>query len=550
VLLESGVSEQDKAVCLAYWAFTEPGSWTYKVAEIGSSNHVLRTVKEAGRAALLTCVCPECGGPTTVATRSEMAALGLWHADRFPLVESPSSSSCSECQEAAAALELQERQRRQEEEQKAAQERVQTASDWVAQHSSHAFPDDFPTVPDALALLTMIDIMERTERDTFGPINTTKYTLGLSQSADIETLRRLHQQRWLAPALPATVSNFAFAEDNTVLGVYVDQVPWRLAHALGDDTPQARQQAAETATHLLLRRPSRLRDTVTELEATAALAYLDGLLDRSYDEPPVPEHRRQEAYETFHEALLNGFNLRQLIAVAWMAASSSVAWGQRTPGLKAGSVSAACVTNIDRRISVAHDRPVPEYDLPNWVSMPATHATAQRLLKQHEAVATVLNQFRSLRQSIVTRDDESLEYDAGDTADLDSGWGDAAVVFALITPDGRLTFQSEIPSAMRDKVSYAGGGVDRVILHEPRTIHAYVGELVAATPENDNPVANEALRLLDCYDGPFYGPIAFFSVSAHSSRPQSLDPQQQELLTLAHQVAVTRIQTPAATSDQ
>ncbi|MEU0039816.1 hypothetical protein [Streptomyces sp. NPDC006333] len=394
----------------------------------------------------------------------------------------------------------------------------------------------------------MIDIMERTERDTFGPINTAKYTLGLSQSADIETLRCLHQQRWLAPALPATVSNFAFAEDNTVLGVYVDQVPWRLAHALGEDTPRARQQAAEMATHLLLRRPSRLRDTVMELEATAALAYLDGLLDRSYDEPPVPEHRRQEAYETFHEALLNGFNLRQLIAVAWMAASSSVAWGQRTPGLKAGSVSAACVTNIDRRISVAHDRPVPEYDLPNWVSMPATHATAQRLLKQHEAVAGVLNQFRSLRQSVVTRDAESLEYEDGDTtADLDSGWGESAVVFALITPDGRLTFQSEIPSAMRDKVSYAGGGVDRVILHEPRTIHAYVGELVTATPENDNPVANEALRLLDCYDGPFYGPVAFFSVSARSNRPQSLDSQQQELLTLAHQVAKTRTQ--LSTSD-
>ncbi|MDX3762606.1 hypothetical protein [Streptomyces sp. AK02-04a] len=542
MLLEPSLSEQDKAVCLAYWAFTEPGSWTHKVAEIGSSNQVLRTVKEASRAALLTCVCPECGGPTTVATRSEMAALGLWHADRFPFEEVASSSSCAECREAAAALELQEQQRAHDEEQKAAQERVQAASAWVAEHSNHPFPDEFPTVPDALALLTMIDIMERTERDTFGPINTGKYTLGLSHSADIETLCRLHGQRWLAPALPATISNFAFNEDNTVRGVYVDQVPWRLAHALGDDTPRARQQAAETATHLLLRRPSRLRDTVMELEATTALAYLDGLLDRSYDEPPVPEHRRQEAYETFHEALINGFNLRQLVAVAWMAASSSVAWGQRTPGLKPGSVSAACVTNVDRRIGVAHDRPVPEYDLPNWVSLPATHATAQRLLKQHEAVAGVLNQFRSLRQSITARDVEELEHGDGGMAHLDPSWGESAVVFALITPDGQLSFQSKVPSAMRDTISCEGAAVDRVILHEPRTIHAYVGELLTPTPENDNPVANETLRLLDCYDGPFRGTVAFFSVSARSNLPQSLDSQQQELLTLAHQIAQSRTQ--------
>ncbi|MET9913569.1 hypothetical protein ABZZ74_43640 [Streptomyces sp. NPDC006476] len=541
VLLESDLSDQDKEICLAYWAFTEPGTWTHKVAELGSSNHVLRTVKAGSRAALLTRLCSECGGPTTVTTRSEMAALGLWRPDAFPYQETTSSSTCRDCREAAAVARRQEEERAREAEKKALQEQVDKASAWVAGHKDAPFPEEMPSVPDALALLAMIDIMVRTERDTFGPLSTSKYSLGASRSADLDTLCNLHRQRWLAPALPATIADFAFNDDNSIRGVYVDKVPWRLAHAFGDDVSRARQEAAEGVRHLLLRRPTRLRDVVMDLEAVTALAYLDGLLDRSYNEPPVPEHRRQEAYDTFHEALVNGFNLRQLIAVAWMAASSSVAWGQRTPGLKPGSVSAACVTSIGRRIEAAHDRPVPEYDVPNWANLPATHATAMRLLKQHDAVADALGQFRTLRQSIVTRDLESLENATDDDpADWEAGRGEAEVTFALITPDGQLDFQSETAGSMRDKVSSGGGAVDRVILREPRSLHAYVGELITPAPENNNPVANEVLRLLDCFDGPFYGPVAFFSVSARNNQPQGLDPQQQKLLTLAHHVAKTR----------
>ncbi|MER6332634.1 hypothetical protein ABT298_25565 [Streptomyces sp. NPDC001034] len=539
VLLEPGLTRQDAETCLAYWAFAEPGSWLHKVTDIGSSNQVLRTVKEFSRAALLTRLCPECLNPITVTTRSEMSALGLWSPDRFPRQESTSTSRCPDCRAAAAAAQRQDEERAREEKKKAAQAQVDKASTWVADHQSVPFPSDFPSVPDALALLTMIDIMVQTEQDTFGPLGTIKYTLGLSRTADIDTIRNLHHQRWIAPALPATIADFAFNEDNTVQSVYVDRVPWRLAHTFGEDLSCARREAAEGVTHLLLKKPTRLRDIVIELEAVTALAYLDGLLDRSYNEPPVPEYRRQEAHDTFEEALVNGFNLRQLIAVAWMAASSSVSWGQRTPGLKAGSVSAACVTNIKRRIEVAHDRPVPEYDVPNWINFPATHATVTKLLRQHEAVADALHRFRILRQRIVTRDIESFGY-GSDAEDLEFCRDETEVTFALITPDGRLTFQAKTPSSMRDEVSSGGGAADRIILHEPRTLHAYVGELIIPTADNDNPVANEILRILDCYDGPFYGSIAFFSVGARSNEPKDLDPQQRELLTLAHQVAATR----------
>ncbi len=90
--------------------------------------------------------------------------------------------------------------------------------------------------------------------------------------------------------------------------------------------------------------------------------------------------------------------------MCWSAAAGSVAWGQRTPGLKPGSVAAACVTNLARRIGYAKDRPVVEYDLPNWVSKPAVHATALRWLAKHDAAATAaaetMHAFRSMQQRV------------------------------------------------------------------------------------------------------------------------------------------------------
>ncbi|CAL9663280.1 hypothetical protein SUDANB108_07115 [Streptomyces sp. enrichment culture] len=48
------------------------------------------------------------------------------------------------------------------------------------------------------------------------------------------------------------------------------------------------------------------------------------------------------------------------------------------------------------------------------------------------------------------------------------------------------------------------------------------------------------LRLMECYDGPFYGPIAFFGIGRSNRRPRSLDAEQQEMLRAAHEVAAVR----------
>ena len=76
VVFHPDIADSDKGVCLDYWAFTEPGIWSRKVAEIGPTTQVLRTVKASCHADLLTLVCPDCASPLSVYSRSDVAATG------------------------------------------------------------------------------------------------------------------------------------------------------------------------------------------------------------------------------------------------------------------------------------------------------------------------------------------------------------------------------------------------------------------------------------------------------------------------------------------
>ncbi|MEU9164302.1 hypothetical protein AB0D29_29035 [Streptomyces sp. NPDC048424] len=556
VVFKPDVSDEDKAICLDYWSFAEPGTWAYKVAEIGPTTAVLRTVKESCHADLLTMVCPDCAGPKSIHSRSDMAATRRWAPDLFPHEETVSGGSCRDCQAAAAEEDAQKAQRVAEEHRQQNQARVDAASSWLQEQEGRAFPSGYPSVVNALTLVSMVDIMQRKKTETIGPLQTLSYSLTASAEVDVEVFRSLHQERWICPTLPATTGDFAFDDDGTVRGVYIKQIPWSLAPALGSKTA-ARREITSLLGRMLISRADEVRHQVHNLQAGMAVTYLDGLLIRTYQEEPIPEHRLPDAYETFQGALREGFTLGQLIAIAWSAAAAAVAWGQRTPGLKPGNVSAAAVTNVGRRIGFLHDRRIEEYDLPNWVARPATLGTALRLLEQHDAEIEALSRFLTLKQRTEAWPLENAEFD-GDMADLQGNENDhsmdsclddlragrrqepsgPAITYALVTPEGELEFHTAPVDGMRDKVGSAGAGVvDRIWLPSPSTVHAYVAELVTASSESSNPVADEMLRLLDCHDGPFYGPISFFAISAHATQPRSLGEEQREMLRAAHAVA-------------
>jgi hypothetical protein len=494
-----------------------------------------------------------------VTSRSDMAATVCWGPD-FPTEPVGADKVCASCAAAEAAARRAELERAKEQKRQQDQARVDAASTWLQGQAERDFPDGFPNLVGALTLLAMVEIMQRKDTETIGPLQDLNYTLTASDSTDIDVFRTLHQERWICPTLPATTGDFAYDDDGTVRGVYITQIPWQLAPALGGKTT-ARREITDLMSRMLWHRAAEVTRQVQQLEAGMAVDYLEGLLTRKYNEDPIPEHRLPDAYEMFLGALQEGFTLGQLVAIAWSSAAGSVAWGQRTPGLKPGSVSAASVTNLERRIGYARDRRMDEYEVPNWVPRPAIHATALRLLEQHASEIEALSRFRILKQRTDSRALEATEFD-GDIEDLgeDQQIGEAMdtwledlrtgrkrksteppITYALVTPDGNLEFHAEGADQMRFKVGAAGAGVvDRITLPDPSRVHAYVGELVTASEEMANPVADEMLRLLDCHDGPFYGPISFFAVGTRTPRPRSLDEDQQEMLRAAHEVARSR----------
>jgi len=554
VLITKGTPDDLKAVCLAYWQFSEPGTWAQNVAAIGPSAFVSQTAKAYSRAALLTVHCPECASPATVANRSEMAATGYWRADVFPQTDTTAKTPCADCQAAAAAARKEEAARAREAQEASNQKRVETASDWVASHRDITSSNGELTVSAALAVLAIGQIMERTNAKSFGPIKDIDYTLAGSSEEDIFLLRMLHRHGWMVPTLPATIGDFDFNDDDTVEGVYVDRVPWRFAYWLGDDEVSARAEAADAAMLLLFPNHDLVEDRVKQFEAEMLVDYINGLLDRKYREDPIPEHRLEEAYLAAYEAL-DAFTLEGLISIAWSAASRSVAWGQRTPGLKAGSVAAATVTNFGKGIEYARIQGARSYDPPNWLARPAMRETALRFLEAQGEAIDALHRFREVQQQVNEAPWPPVDTDAEEEAademaepfDVDAWLDDLRNgvkrpptgpqhLCAIVSKDGALSMRSITVKEMREIAGQPYGMADRLMLERAKGLHAYIAEGVSADLNNENPVAARMLDLLDQGSEPAYGTVLFFQVDM-SNRPVSLDSERQELVTLAHQVA-------------
>jgi hypothetical protein len=548
---DDGITNEAKAMCQAYWEFTQPGMWARNVAEIGQTTFVSQTVRSVCRVSLLTVVCPECTAPVTIASRSEMTATRLWN-DDFPREPVPARAPCQDCREsaqaeAAAAAAL--------EEQRAAavtEKKIQTASRWLADslHADEALTS--PTPGQALALLTLADILLQGDKDSFGPLKTLKYTITGSTSSDHDLLRDMYQEHWLAATLPASLDAFTYDDDGEATGMYVNAVSWTFPRWLGPTTRDAATAARRQLGSYLADHTEAVTKVVQKLEAGMAVDYLNGLLTDRYGELPIPEHRLPDAYEHALKALQNGYALEQVIAVAWSAAAASVAWGQRTPGLKPGAVSSASVTNLERRIGFAKDRPVPHYDVPNSVPRPAMHSTAVRFLAERKDADAALARFRSIHQRINSR--EALELDHDLEEGPDDGWrtpdlrdwlenlaegeeepdNTPVVTFAAVAPTGDLAIRTTTERQMHDEI---GGMTERLPLDGTVTLDALVPVFVDRETHKPNPVATRMIELLGGGFGIVNGSVVFFQTPVGSRRSRDLDDDHQELIRAAHAAA-------------
>lgn len=555
VHLEPGTPDEVADLCRAYWEFTTPGTWARHVSAIGSTTQVYKAVRDACHAALLTVLCPECTAPITVSSRSEMAATGHW-ADDFPLEAVDARASCADCLDAAKALRAQEAALEKQREGEARKRRVNSAGEWLERAADVDEALAYPKPKLALALLAMAEIMQKSGKP-FGPLDGLRYTLTGTSSGDIELFRTLFPDGWVIPTVPATTDCFTYDDEGNATGVYITSIPWTLPRWLGSTPEQAIDTAITDMRKVLSENVESVRVQVVNLEAVMAVDYLNGLLTTKYNETPIPEHRLPDAFDIAHKALKNGFSLEQMVAVAWSAAAGSVAWGQRTPGLKPGSVSSAAVTNLERRIGYAKDRPVPDYDLPNWVARPATHATALRFLEQNEAASEALSTFRSLHQRVNSRpldavelDDDLAEGGRSEPRDWDK-WMEQlrsgapsidtsrTLTFASVSPDGECEVQTTTLNEMKRIAGQPHGMTERLPIDGTQTLDSFVPVFADSSVHKPNPVATRMIELLGGGYGTVNGTVVFFQ-TGRSHSPQSLDEDHQQLIHAAHHAATVR----------
>ncbi|MFJ5098970.1 hypothetical protein [Streptomyces sp. NPDC088557] len=553
VVFHDNLTAQDLKLCRDYWSFTHPGEWTHKVIDLGPSPRTTNTVRAFSHAAVLTLKCLQCEEPLTVRNRTELAALRIWHTDMFPLTERPSRAPCADCREEAARTRETRRREELADQRRAAEQtqqekdddraaQVKAASDWVARHAERPAPDELPEPPAALTLLTMLSIMIASGTYTFGPLNKLSYHLSPTERSDAEVFAELHTQGWIAPTLPATTKDFVFADKNTVDAVYVEQVPWRLAHACGD-TLQDHQDIVQHLRLALLDTADSLQALAEDLTVATSVAYLNSLLVTKYQEDPLPEHRLPDAHVFFRQALRRGFTMGQTLAVAWSAAASAVAWGQRTPGLKAGAVPSAAVTNLERRLGFARDQKVPEYDLPHWVTPPANYRTVSRLLEQHQAESHALMRFHSLQQRVATRETEELEL-TGDLADTQedvpqNSPDGTQITYGIITPNGTLEFRTGTTDDMKREIGTPSHREPLPIpLSATLSMHVPTSAPHRTARALANPIASSMAYLLTGSLLPVDGTVVF--AAAGPTPGHGLREDQQKMLQAAHAVAELR----------
>ncbi|MEU6242902.1 hypothetical protein [Streptomyces sp. NPDC047024] len=553
VNFRDGITDEAKALCRAYWEFTEPGTWARNVAEIGSTTFVYRTVRTACEAALLTLLCPKCTAPVTVTSRSEMSATGHW-GESFPRGPITARAACRECRaaaqsEAAAAAAL-EQQRTEEMKQR----KIENASKWLARSLNSEEPSSYPTPQQALGLLAIAEILQSSSLDSLSPLKSLNYTITGSAGGDIDLCREMFEERWLAATTPTKLDAFTFDDDGNPTGLYVDAVSWTFPHWLGSTAREATATAATMLSKYLTEHADTVQDIRKKLEASMTVEYLEDLLTTRYNESPIPENRLPDAYDIALRGLQGGYAFEQMLAMAWSAASASVSWGQRTPGLKSGAVSSGSVTNFERQLGFTRDRPVPHYKLPNSVPRPALYSTAIRFLTEHEEAESALAAFRTVHQRINSRDarmmDGGLVEPDGDVDEEpfdQNAWLDSLLkgrepvpdrtpimAFAIVTPSGDLAIKEDTTRQMRET---AGLMTEELPLDGTASLDALVPVFEDKRTHQPNPVAARMIELLGGGYGIVNGTVIFFQTSHRNRKPHSLDDDHLELVRSAHAAA-------------
>ncbi|MGW4808741.1 hypothetical protein [Kitasatospora sp. NPDC004272] len=380
---------EDLALVHRYWDLTTYG-WRYKVRELGSSQVVLNTITAYSRAFLLSVGCSLCSEPIAIANRSAGTVLA-----GPTLTEPRATGLCPDCMEQHAAVKAEQRRlaaqqaeqekRKAEEAEKELRERVVA---WTTREREA--PCVAETVDGNAELVLLLALAEQARAGRSKPLpSLSSLESGWTgdMERDVEALTSLHDQGLLVVDPQSPLSAFQLGENGLMYGPA--EVLWNLK--LGPDATIdlvaavcARRATAigqQAATDI-----QALARLVTTLEATHVIDYLNSLLTKKYGYPPVPETREVELFDTIVDGITGGYTTGQMIAIAWRAADSAAAWKERNARMGPPEASSATVTIARKKLDDARERrqPVPEYEPPRWMSVPAALGAARRVLEAVE----------------------------------------------------------------------------------------------------------------------------------------------------------------------
>ncbi|MFJ9777104.1 hypothetical protein ACIRVF_38715 [Kitasatospora sp. NPDC101157] len=381
---------EDLALIHRYWDLTAYG-WRYKVRELGSTLTVLNAVTAYSRAFLLSVGCSLCGEPIEIANRSAGTVLA-----GPTLTEPRATGLCPDClKQHTAVKEQQQRLAAQQAEQEnrkareAEEELRQRVVVWTTREREA--PCVSETVDGNAELVLLLALAERARAGQSKPLPALS-SLESGWTGDVErdakALSSLREQGLLVVDAQSPLSAFQLGEGGGLM-YGPAEVLWTLK--LDPDatidlvaetcvrraTAIGQQSAAEIAS---------LARLVTTLEATHVIDYLNSLLTKKYGYPPVPETREVELFDTIVDGITGGYTTGQMIAIVWRAADSAAAWKERNARMGPPEASSATVTMVRRKLDDARERrqPVPEYEPPRWLSVPAALGAARQVLEAVE----------------------------------------------------------------------------------------------------------------------------------------------------------------------
>ena len=389
VIIKADQPQRVREAAAQYWEITEDGTWARTVASIGDQQWVAATAASVSHALLLNSLCVNCDEPIRVSNRSWAARVGGKYLDR------PNEKYlCPECSQAQKQDQERERKLRAEaaeaekaQEQKKAEERTRKITKLLAEEaaqdgSKSRLPDDSSSGRSLyLALANHAAYRSGEALPSVADLGPLAWTGDIDR--DGAALLDLYHGYLLASPPETSREAFVVSEDGDVQ-FFSLQVKWRLV----GDPNQIMTTAQNIKNHLVIghgRQAHDARQSLAELvehmEIINIISYLDGLLEKKYQYPEVPEGRRQELADILKKGFAVGYTSGQMICFAWRAADSAAGWKERNAHMGPPEAASAAVTSLKKKIDNAIElhHAIPEYDPPRWHQQPLALATLREL---------------------------------------------------------------------------------------------------------------------------------------------------------------------------